>query len=370
MASARTRRLRWSAPLLVIAVLAIIAAIPGLSAAAPSLAPITPQDLIAKVQQTKVTSFSGEFTLSTNLGIPNLGALSQATSGAGHGGQGFNPTDLLSGSHQALVWTGGPQTTRVALLQSMAETDVVRNGHDVWLWDSTTKKVTHYTASATGSATSASPDTANPAEAVTTPAQEASDLLAHLDPSTTVTVGAPTTVAKQDAYELIVTPKAATSTVDHVAIAVDSTTGFPLQVKVFAKGQNAAAITLGFTKIDYSAPAASEFSFTPPPGSTVTHKAAGGSKPAEGTATTPDTAGATQPTTVGEGWATVAILPNVQIPAQLNQYLSAGSQVSGTFGSGRLLSTPLVDVLVLNDGRVAVGAVNASALEAAIASAP
>ena len=371
MAFARTRRLRWSAPLLVIAVLALIAAIPGLSAAAaPSLAPITPQDLIAKVQQTKVTSFSGEFTLTTNLGIPNLGALSQATSGGRHGGQGFNPTDLLSGPHQALVWAGGPNTTRVALLQSMAETDVVRNGQEVWLWDSTTKKVTHYTTSGTGSAASAAPDTANPAEAVTTPAQEASDLLAHLDPSTTVTVGAPTTVAKQDAYELLLTPKAATSTLDHVAIAVDSTTGLPLRVKVFAKGQKAAAITLGFTKIDYSAPAASEFSFTPPPGSTVTNKTAGGSKPADGTATTPDTANGSQPTTVGEGWATVAIFPNVQIPAQLNQYLTAGSAVSGTFGTGRLLSTPLVNVLVLNDGRVAVGAVNASTLEAAIASAP
>ncbi|HEX3541529.1 MAG TPA: hypothetical protein VHT75_13925 [Acidimicrobiales bacterium] len=368
MASARTRRLRWSAPLLVIAVLALIAAIPGLSAsAAPSLAPITPQDLIAKVQQTKVTAFSGELTLTTNLGIPNLGALSNATSGGQHGGQGFNPTDLLSGSHKALVWAGGPDTTRVALLQSMAETDVVHNGHDVWLWDSTTKKVTHYTESGTGSATSGAPDTANPAEAVKTPAQEASDLLAHLDPSTTVTVGASDTVADQDVYELILTPKAAASTVDHVAIAVDNATGFPLQVKVFAKGQTAAAVTLGFTKVSYSAPAASEFSFTPPPGSTVTNKTVGGTKHSSSATGTPDTP---QPTTVGEGWGTVAIVPNVQIPSQLNQYLNAATPVSGAFGTGRVLSTPLVNVLVLNDGRVAVGAVNASALEAAIASTP
>jgi hypothetical protein len=43
--------------------------------------------------------------------------------------------------------------------------------------------------------------------------------------------------------------------------------------------------------------------------------------------------------------------------------------VSGSFGSGRLLQTSLVNVLVLDDGRVAVGAVTAGALEAAVASA-
>jgi hypothetical protein len=198
----------------------------------------------------------------------------------------------------------------------------------------------------------------------------ASDLLAHLDPSTSVAVGAPVMVAKQKAYQLILTPKAAASTVDHVAIAVDSATGFPLEVKTFAKGQKSAAITLGFTDVSYSKPATSEFSFTPPPGSTVTSKSIGGpsSKPAD-SAGTKDGTNTAQETTVGQGWATVAILPNVQIPTQFNEFLNAATPVSGAFGSGRVLSTPLVNILLLNDGRVAVGAVNVSTLEAAIASA-
>jgi outer membrane lipoprotein-sorting protein len=368
--------------LIVAAIVAMIAAIPGLSAAGtPTLAPLTPAQLIAKVQQTTVTAFSGTLNLVPNLGIPNVSALKDAASGGGHGNGGFNPIDLLTGSNKALVWVDGPKQERVALLQSMAETDVVHNGKDIWLWDSTTKKVTHYTVTntngtSTGGADANSADTPTTVEPVKTPQQVADNLLAHLDPSTSVSVGTPLVVAKHDAYQLILTPKAAASTVDHVAIAIDSGTGFPLQVEVFAKGQTAAAITLGFGEVSLAPPAASQLAFTPPPGSTVTDKTLGGSHPAGSPtdankgAKPADATNSGQPTTVGEGWASVAVFSNVAIPKQLNQYLDAASTVSGSFGSGRVLTTSLVNVLLMNDGRVAVGAVNVSTLEAAIASAP
>jgi hypothetical protein len=72
---------------------------------------------------------------------------------------------------------------------------------------------------------------------------------------------------------------------------------------------------------------------------------------------------------VGHDWATVAIFHNVQIPKQAGELLKAATPVSGSFGSGRLIQTSLVNVLVLDDGRVAVGAVTVGALEAAVASA-
>ncbi len=373
--SARSRRLRWVAPFATAAVVALIVAVPGLSAAGtPSLAPLSPAALLAKVQQANVAHLSGTINLSTNLGIPNLSALAGAAGGGGHDGQGFNPTDLLSGSHKALVWLAGPDQSRVALLQSLAESDMVHNGHDVWLWDSTSKKVTHFILTpGTKSATPDSPATSNPAESVRTPQQVAGDLLAHLSPTTAVSVGAPVTVARQKAYQLILAPHAAASTVDHVAIAVDSATGLPLRVEIFAKGQKAAAVTLGFGQINYATPAASEFAFKAPPGSTVTEKILGGSKPATSAAATAEPAAATsadQSVMVGQDWSTVQIFRNVTIPKQLDQYLRAATSVNTSAGPAQLLSTSLVNILVLADGRVAVGAVDAAALEAAIAAAP
>ena len=372
---ARTRRLRWFAPAAAAAAVALIAAIPGLSAAdSPNLPPLSSAQLLAQVQQAKPVDLSGTINLTTNLGIPDLSALTDAAGGGGRGSQGFNPTSLLSGSHQALVWFAGPDKARIALLGDMSENDVVHNGADTWTWDSVTKKVVHYTR-VVGTPTGAG-DTAptEPAEPVKTPQQLADELLAQVTPSTTVSVAAPIMVADQKAYELVLSPHAAESTVDHVVIAVDSVTSLPLQVQIFAKGQKAAAVDLGFGQITYATPAASNFKFTPPPGSTVTNKTpnngdggSAGAFPKTG-ATDPTAPKDTtnKPVTVGQDWTSVVIFPQVQIPAQLNEFLKAASSVNG----GKLLSTALVNVLVMNDGRVAVGAVSPSALQAAVAAAP
>ncbi len=364
-----------------IAVIALIAAVPNLSAAdTPTLAPVTAQQLIAKVQQVDVKALSGTIQLATNLGIPNLGALSDAAGGGGPhgGGGGFNPTSLLSGTHQALVWLDGQDKSRMALLQSMAEVDVVHNGHDVWMWDSTTKKVTHVIlpAEATSTPTGKTPVDAAP-DPIQTPAQMAQNLLDQIGPSTATSITSTDYVANQPVYQLVLTPKLAASTIAQVTIAIDANTGLPLEVQVFAKGQKSAALQLGFTSIDYSVPGASNFNFTPPPGSTVTTKqpTAHATKPATPDPATPEPATPATPATadnpkvVGQDWGTVGIFSNVKLPAQAGEFLKAATPVTGAFGSGKLIESALVNVLVLDDGRIAVGAVNTAALEAAVASA-
>jgi outer membrane lipoprotein-sorting protein len=380
--SARSRKLRWSAPFAAAVVVALIVAIPGLSAAdSPSLPAISAQQLITKVQQVKPVDLSGTINMTTDLGIPNLSALSNAAGGGDHGSPAFSPTDLLAGSHTALVWLAGPDKTRVALQLDMAETDVVHNGNNIWTWDSSTKKVVHYTIAADTKPTTPARGDAqaatDPAEAVKTPQQLTDEFLANINPSTAVSMAAPISLAGQKAYQLVLAPHAGESTVDHVVIAVDSVTGLPLQVQVFAKGQKKAALSLGFSSLHYSTPAASRFAFTPPPGSTVTNKTLGGSHDATTAPVTPGTkaqadpnAKADQPVTVGQDWTSVAILKGVQIPRQLNDFLKAATPVSGSFGQGRVLESSLVNVLVMDDGRVAVGAVGTSALEAAVAAAP
>ncbi len=43
-------------------------------------------------------------------------------------------TSLVSGTHTLRVWYSGPDKARVALLGTLGETDVIRNGSDVWIW--------------------------------------------------------------------------------------------------------------------------------------------------------------------------------------------------------------------------------------------
>jgi hypothetical protein len=51
--------------------------------------------------------------------------------------------------------------------------------------------------------------------------------------------------------------------------------------------------------------------------------------------------------------------------SQLQTLLASATEVSGSFGEGRLLRTNLLTVLVLSDGRVLAGAVTPAVLEQA-----
>jgi outer membrane lipoprotein-sorting protein len=383
--SLRSGRLRWAAPVVVAGVIGLVAVVPTLSAGAatPNLAPVSPQQLLAKVQQTHIESLSGTIRLTTNLGIPNLGSLADAT---GHNRSGFNPTDLLSGAHSADVWFAGPDQQKVTMVSSLAETDVIHNGQDVWTWQSTGSKVEHIVLAAHPAGATKPEATPDPNAATTeTPDAAAKALLAQVDPLTAVTVSKPLMVASHKAYELVLTPRSTdpklTSTVDHVAIAVDSTTGLPLRVQLFAIGQKKVAFELGFTSLKYHKPAASTFKFTPPKGATVTTKTVGATKAEPKTASpkTDATAPATsagKPQLLGKDWTQIAIFSSSgsntgQLPRQANALLESAPSVQvGKSHTARLIHTALINVLVLDDGRIAVGAVTASSMAQAVASAP
>ncbi|MBV9409967.1 MAG: hypothetical protein JO148_00100 [Acidimicrobiia bacterium] len=400
-ASPRARRLRWLAPVAVFAAIGLIALLPTLSSAAtPNLPPITPQQLVVKVKQSNVQAFSGTFQLTTDLGVPNLSALQGAT---GQDSGGFNPTDLLSGTHTATIAVDGPDHQRLSMPGSLNEVDAFHDGQNAWLWESDGHKVTHYILPADKpDADAGTPSTNSPPVPAPTPDELAKKLLDQITPSTDVSVTTPDYVADQPVYELVLAPHAADSTIDHVGIAVDAHNGMPLEVTVVPKGQSKPAIDLGFTKIDYGNPGGS-FSFTPPPGSTVTtndltkpheHNNAnpstqtgplqlhrhrmhrdGQGDTAPGITTVPGTgaASATGPQpqdtkVVGQDWTSVIIANAGNLPTIRGWGIEqATTPVSGSWGSGRLLHTALGNVLFLPDGRVAAGFVTASALEAAVA---
>lgn len=473
----RGRQARWAVPVGAVAAVGIVVAgsVIARGQATPALPARTTAQLLAAVDNPAALPSAMTATVqeTASLGLPDLPGSSDPLSGL----------SLLSGTHTFKIWYDGPAKVRVAVPVSMGETDVRRDGRNVWLWDSQTNKATHYILPA--GAADASPSTAT-AQSVPTPPQIAKQILAAVGSTTTVGLQQNVTVAGQPAYQLSLAPKDSRSLIGQVRIAIDASNSLPLQVQVFAHGAASPAFSVGYTSLSFARPAASNFAFSPPPGAKVktvtvpagapsglsglpagmsglpnlpagsfyaSHKgaaptgsivfrmtasngkivtAAGGNqipaaarkqleaavaqslpasmpkaqraallksvasgKPvtiaAPGTpgssgwtgyaplsgfssaavsVSTPSSAG---PTVLGKGWLSVAVLsgafsahgglaPDGGSANILGALMSASTPVHGSWGSGRLLRTSLLSVLMLSDGKVLVGAVVPSVL--------
>ncbi|MEN2737542.1 DUF2092 domain-containing protein [Microbacterium sp. X-17] len=349
------RLIRWLPAIVVPAAIAAGAIAIPLAAGAADLPVKSPEDVLRLVASSDTKAFSGTVEQTSDLGLPSIPKM----------GGGSSSTDssiastlsLLMGDHTAKVYVDGPTKARVQLLDQLAERDVIRNGSDVWLYQSSDQSVTHATIPAHEKSGSTPAPTATPGAMATTPQALAEKFLAAVDPSTKVTLGANTKVANRDAYDLVLTPRTDATLVGSVSIAVDGQTGLPLQVQVTARGASSPAFQAGFSDFTPGAPDASVFSFTPPKGATVTEQTPKTGEHATGT-------NRPKPTVTGTGWATIVSLPAGTVPAQaLADPLVA--QLTQSVGGGRALSTSLVSVLVTSDGRLLAGAVPVSALQAA-----
>ncbi|MGI8776453.1 MAG: hypothetical protein ACR2LJ_03495 [Acidimicrobiales bacterium] len=380
-------RLRWlAAPLAAAAAIGAYAMVPSLAGAdsPPTLAPVSARDLLVEAEQAKVPGLSGEITVKSNLGLPDVSQFL--------GENGSFATSLLTGSHTIKIWENGTDA-RLALASTLAETDVVHHGNDLWVWDSTGQQVRHLALQPHGAAGDTTTEGATPEanaapEGPPTPQALADHFLSSVDPTTRVLVRDTVTVAGRPAYELVLAPKSGGTLVADVVVAVDSDTGVPLRVQVLSRDSGTPALDVGFDSVDFSVPPASTFAFTPPPGSTVTeaHSAAelflpsgGGDHPARKAPAGPPPADSSAapgadthagPTIVGKGWDAVAIV-DLGSDATANSGLDTlgklGSAVQGPWGSGRLIHTTLVNVLLTNDHRLVIGSVPEAALEAALA---
>jgi hypothetical protein len=383
----RSRRTPYVAPVAVLAAVGLVALVPGLSgASSPTGLPAqSPQQLVADIVAAKPPQLSGALQWTVNLGFSGLSALEQETgqgqrsSDGGSRAGSFDPLTLLSDDYQANVWLDGTTAEHLALVDGPAEEiDLVRNRDQAWLWDSSTQTVTHFIwAEGRGQAPTGSG--LPPMWVPPTPEQLAAGLLSDLGGTTSVAVGAPLYVAGEAAYQLLVTPKATGSTVDHMEIDVGASgplLGVPLQVAVYATGQPSPAIELGFTGVVHlGPPPASELTFTPPPGSKVITRRLGevhGGRAGGGLGGTASVASALgfnprDVTTTGTGWATVLIgsAPGLFSSAGAGPASAATTVVQVNGQRARLFSTVLVNVLLMPDGRSYAGLVTPSVLEAA-----
>lgn len=361
---------RWAVPVAAVAVIAGATVLTTRSASADAGLPaISAQQLLVDVQGAKVAGISGTVSQSVDLGLPQLPGLS---SGSGSASDSPALSSIVSGTHTWRVWVAGPTQQRLALVGSLGESDVIRNGTDLWAWSSQDQTAVHSTLPAYTAGTS---ERQLPTDLPKTPADAAQLALAAAGGTTDVSVAGTAVVAGRPAYELVLKPKDGATVVAQVRIAVDSVTKVPLRVQVYSTKLANPAIDVGFTSVDFGVPAAAQFTFTPPPGTTVTQKAlpgAGGmaTKPSGTTPALP--ADATRPKVVGAGWSSVVV---ATVPAgamsrigggQAQALLAAIPKVSGAWGSGRLVEGTLLSVVLTDDGRVAAGAVAPAQLYAAL----
>lgn len=390
--------LRWGVPALTIVVVAGGgAALRTVSAVgADNLPHRSAQQLLVDVQGATVQSLSGTIVENANLGLPEL-----PISGSAGGNGSSQLSSLISGSHTMKVWIAGPEQVRLSLLGTMGESDVIRNGTDLWTWSSADHAATHVTLPATPAGKTSQPMPA-PSGVAMTPQQAAGQLLKAIGPSTEVTTDRTARVAGRSAYELVLTPREQGSLIASARIAIDAKTHIPLRVQVFsAKAKKPAkpAFEVGFSSVSFGQPDAAQFRFNPPPNTKVTQQklpalgAGPSGMPGPGLASKAPLksgSGATaqrpeaMPQVVGSGWTSVikATLPPELLsgPAKTgttshhrqgtpsaSTFMNALPKVSGAWGSGRLLSGTVFSALLTDSGTVYAGAVTPAVLYAAAA---
>jgi len=351
--------------------------------ASPDLPNKTPAQLLASIStDAKVPPMTGTVVETASLGLPQLPQTGNATS----------MTSLLTGSHTMKVYYQDSKHYRLSVPQPSSETDVIANGSTVWLWQSASDSVTEFTGADQASAKKAVPQVT---QTPLTPQQAADQVLAKVGATTLVSVQANVMVAGEPSYELVLAPKDSRSLVGKVVIAVDGKYGVPLRVQLYAKGATSPAFQVGYTALQWVAPAPANFSFTPPKGASVDvvneAKSASGSK---------SPSNATGFGSYGKSWLTVVAFPQkdltqgfgttagsssssssssgqqniassnnsgVSVSSQelLSALLGSAKPVHGSWGSGTLVTTSLVSML-MTGGEVYIGAVQPSVLYSAV----
>jgi outer membrane lipoprotein-sorting protein len=347
--------------------------------ASPELPLRTPAQLLAAVagRTSPPPPLTGTVVETASLGIPQLPGISDQNS----------PVSLLAGSHTVKVWYADPRHVRLAVPVTLSEADVIRNGQQVWLWQSSSNSVTKMRLPAKA----AEPAPATPVtQTPLTPQQAASQALKAVGPSTRVSVDRTATVAGQPAYQLVLSPKSSGSLIGRVSIAIDAAKNVPLRVQVFAKGAKSPAFQVGYTSISFVKPAAANFNFTPPKGAKVKVISAPSEPASKHSAKLRQEAKQFQ--VIGKDWQSVAVLPATALSslggpgsagsaagqaaqsaaggsggsgenaAVIGALLKSATPVHGAWGSGRLLHTSLVSVLITDSGHVLVGAVTPQVL--------
>ena len=404
---------RWMPALIVPAVIAAGAVAVPLQANAVDLPDLTPQQVML-LMDGEITGFSGTIVKTSELGLPPLEMssmmdeemIAEMEEKMPEGFEEFIPSiieqnaitqaiELIAGTHKIRVYAS-EVGMRVQVLDPMSQRDFIVNQNEFWAYDA--RNATALTG--TFDMEVSDEDKAEfEAEAqaqldqylaeiqldISNPEAVADYLMAQVGETTEVSVGKDHRIAGRTAYQLIAQPNAQNSLVESVVISVDSETGMALDVKVYSIEQEEPAFHVGFESISFETPDASMFSFTPPAGTTVETM----ELPAELEAdleqlkseyeskefTNEDNAAmraelesryaeAPKPAMIGEDWESVIYLPAMpqEVPMEMMENELFADLMTPVDG-GKVFSTPLLNVLVLDSGEVYAGAVTIEYLQ-------
>jgi outer membrane lipoprotein-sorting protein len=317
---------------------------------------------------------AGTVQIVNNLGLPSIPGL---------------PDQAADGTSQIRVWTDGVDHSRISIPSMNSDETFVDDGTTIYDWNSTTHTVTEHHVDNTKD--TAKPDMGIPGESNSAldPATAARALVSAVKQTSTVSVDGTDMVAGRPAYDLVLTPKPNQRTLlRQIRIAVDAQTHMPLQLMVLANNTDTPAVQVGFSSLTIGAQDPSLFTFTPPAGATVVN----GDKDDQKST---DLANEAAPTFVGKGWETVVV---AHLPASLTTTAPSdntdqsgqngpfgsgsasksgsgsalgllrefGKPVSGSWGSGWVISTDVGNALITSDGRVAAGFVPQQLLTSAL----
>ena len=366
----RPALLRWLAPLGVAVLLiggAVTVTALTASAGSSALPPRSAAQLLVDVEHAKLGALSGTVVQRADLGIPSIPGIGGADSS--------DLTSLISGTHTLRVWYDGTDKARVALLGTLGESDVIKNGLQVWTWSSRDNTATHRSLAGAAGGDPRSPlipAETDPTRVPMSPAEVAAEVLRAIAPSTIVSTDSTQTVAGRPVYQLILKPRhPAGSLIARVTIAIDGATHLPLRVQVFAIGHPRPAFEIAFTSVDFSTPDAAQFTFDPPPGAHVTTIAPDATGHRVALARTSAAAAMVDihPRVVGTGWTSVLLVSASTLPTvgPLGAVVQLLPRVSGSWGSGHLLAGTLFSAVITDRGELAVGAVVPRLLYAALA---
>lgn len=361
----------------------------------------TAAELLIGLATIDVQPFAGTVVQSADLGLPALETGADTTS---------LPTaalSLLNGSSTARIWYTDGDTYRFALQDDQSESDLLRNGQDLWFWSSEGSTASHLVVEETedegdggsgpfggggpfGGEGSPFGGEGMPEDLPSNlPTAAASLALAMIEPSTQVDVDGTATVAGRSAYELVLRPKDEQSLIGSIRLAIDGENNMPLRVQIFARDHTEPSFEVGFTSVSFDEPDESTYDFTPPPGTTVEEIEPGDlddavsqheddARPGVGPDGHLTVDGPSDVSTVGSGWSTVAVAHGIDLDeltaglegdaaTMADAFIADLQDVSGSYGSGRAMTSDLFTVLLLDDGRLLAGAVPLEVLEEAAA---
>jgi outer membrane lipoprotein-sorting protein len=303
VSTALSRRLRLAAPVLAVGVVAAGVTVPRLADAADASAALPPRtaaQLLEDVSQADVDGLSG-----TVVATSRPRAARAAVRRRGRQRR-LAPRAAVRVDDRVGL-KAGDDRSRVAVRAPWAQYEVVRDGQDVWTYDSASSDVTHLVLPEGTEQPPTDP-------AVTaTPQDLAERLLSSVEPTTTVTVGGPRRWPGGRRTSWCWSRRTTRTLVDEVRIAVDGETSVPLRVQAFGDGPAEPAVEVAFTDVDFSVP--DESSSASPRRRARPSRSA--RSPTSGRRRRPDTtapAPSALPQVWNEGWSTVVETSGVELP--------------------------------------------------------